>query len=97
MQQDELALLKKQAEEKVQPGYIHIKFGYSHEYVVPHKAGIALLDAFAQAEYYDTDDYSHPVINGIKESPEVKLISRERYIELKVAHLLGLNKQEETE
>lgn len=68
---------------------IHIKFGYSAEYVFPYDEGIQLMSMFKHAESVDTSDYAHPSIVPMKESPTIKIIAIEAYKEMKMTALIS--------
>lgn len=97
MNKTEINKLLKEAKAKVEPGYIKIRFGYGAEFVFPYKAGITVVEAFEQAEEMDNSDYDNKAIVPIKTSPEIKILTRSAYVEMKMTHLLGLNTQEKTE
>lgn len=69
---------------------VHIKFGYSAEYVFPYDEGIQLMSMFKHAESLDTSsDYDHPSIVPMKESPTIKIIAIEVYKEMKMTALIS--------
>ncbi len=95
MTKTELLKINNEAKAKTKSNYVKIEFGYSNAYILPFAAAIALLENMEFAELYNTDDYSNPVISPISKGPTIELLSRELYVELKVKHLLGVNKAEE--
>lgn len=68
---------------------VHIKFGYSAEYVFPYDEGIQLMSMFKHAESLDTSNFTHPSIVPMKESPAVKIIAIEVYKEMKMTALIS--------
>jgi len=97
MNKNERDVAVKEAKAAMQPGYIQIEFGYSTKYIFTHAAGIQVIEAFAKAEEVDGSDYKHPAIIPIASGPTITVLPREKYINMKVTHLLGLNKDEDDE
>lgn len=96
MTKAEIAKLEKEARASVKPGHIIFKFGYGHKIVVPHAAGLQILEALAQAEVIKDDDYENKAILPMEKGPEILLLSHSAYLEKKMYHLLGLHETEET-
>lgn len=75
--------------------YFIIKLEYNEFLVLPHKAGLAFLDAVGQGEVLRTP-YSDPHrIEPIhKDRFEISLLSAEHYEAYKIAALLGISHTE---
>jgi len=64
------------------------------ELVFPHKAGLDLLAAFANAERFDGWSSSRRIVAIESRSIESKLLSRKEYEQYKMAALLNISFQE---
>lgn len=67
---------------------VHV--GYSNSYVFPYEDGIKFLSALKSAETYNNSDYDHHRIEPINDRFEVDIIDEDRYVELKINHILGV-------
>ena len=75
---------------KQEPGLFLVSFGWSANFLMPHKAAVQILDALALAEKYE-DDYRCPKITPMdKESIRITPFSREDYLKIKTAGLLQI-------
>lgn len=75
--------------------YAKVSFGYSTIYVLPYEEGIALMSHFREAEQLDSSSYDNLKIIPMDKGPELSIMSREEYTELKMKALL-LEEPEET-
>jgi len=72
--------------------YMAIEFDYNSKTIVmPHKDGVALLAALGKAEKLMNEYSKKPVINNDKIKFETTIYTKDKYIEFKMNHLLGLN------
>lgn len=67
---------------------VKITFGYSNKYIFPYDQGIALMGCFKNAEEWDSSDHNNPTIKPLESSPEMTIISKEHYQEMKMRELL---------
>ena len=75
--------------------YLIVELSYNFKIVVPLQEGLDAVDLFQRAEEYDTSDYKNITIGPAKERDfAVKLLSADKYKELKMAHTL-LQKSED--
>ena len=88
------ALTKKELEAAIKV-YAKVKFNYNCTYIMPYEEGIALMSHFAEAEEYDESDYNNHKIIPMKHSPELSILSRDEYTELKMKNLLLPSDDEE--
>lgn len=96
----EIKKLEKEAKEKAGPHFVLFKFGYHQTYVLPYEQGLMMMQALESYEVRDSTDYENPVIRSSKpsdDSPEISLISKESYLQMKMAHLLGMHLPAEPE
>lgn len=70
--------------------YMVMSFNYTHM-IVPFKAGLQILTAMADAELYDKYEQTITVVN--KDTISAVPMSRDEYVKIKMAQLLGTNKQ----
>ena len=69
--------------------YLIVELSYSKTIVVPLQEGLIAVELFQQAEEYDTSDYNNVTIGPPTEKDfNVKLLSADKYKELKMAHIL---------
>ena len=76
--------------QKVRENYLVIKFGYDHKMVLPHAAGLALMQALNQAESllsgYSAPTRISPMDRDIFSASQM---SWEEYEQIKIAALLN--------
>ena len=87
--------VKKVRAEKPKENFMTLEFNYDHKFVLPHKDGVALLAAFANAERL-VDRYNEkPRIEGVdRDSVIARQFSASEYELYKVAALLNLSPSE---
>ena len=80
---------------KVEPGYLAIKIPYK-TLLVTHDKGAAIIGLLAEAELVTGLDYGDTEIENISQdsSVETKLVSRQQYLDIKMAALLGVTYKE---
>ncbi len=77
--------------------FIEIQFGYSNKYVLPHSDGIKFMEALRNAEQKITCPsgiYAEYIIVPIDDKPTSQIISQKEYLDMKMAHLLGVTVKE---
>ena len=82
--------LKKVNTKPIADNYMIINFGYGNGYILPHKQGLTILDALNYGEIFEeryNEDCKIEPLNKGKVS--VNLFSRQEYVEIKMAKLLG--------
>ena len=75
--------------------FLLVQLSYSTKVLLPYTQGIELLQALAKAEML-TDEYSAaPTITAInQDTMSVRIYSRQEYEHVKMAQLLGLDKEQ---
>lgn len=93
MTYDEAA--KKVRAEKPQENFVIMEFRYDAKFVLPHKAGVALLEAMANAELLK-DGYCEPrrIVELDRDSFSNRTMSRKEYDRFKIAALLNITPDE---
>lgn len=80
----------KEALKKRNSGYIHITIGYK-EFLLPHAAGIQMLQAMEHAEILDTSYGSTPYkVLPVQNEISFKPISDETYAAMKLSHFMNI-------
>jgi len=84
-----------EAKKPIEPGYMAIKMPYK-TVLVPHKEGVTIMQALASAELIEGVSYGDPSITQIAQdkSVETTLVSREMYLDIKMAELLNMKYKE---
>lgn len=85
----------KQKKDLINPpkNYLLVTFGYNQKYILPYEAGIKMMSCLEVCEAYNTDDYHNPKITPVDSSDgfDMKVMSQEEYLKLKMAHLLQID------
>lgn len=75
--------------------YVIVKLGYDDAYILPYEDGVKLLECLKHAERYIDKFGKDTAIEPIgPDGPKLKLMSREHYVDLKTAQLLGITVEE---
>jgi len=77
--------------------FMLIKFGYSTDYIVPHKEGVKIIQAMEHAELQSTSGgYDCHIIKPLTNSDVLtyRAISQKDYLDQKMAHLMGVTVKE---
>lgn len=87
--------LKKVRAEKPKENFMLLEFSYNNKIIVPHKDGVAVLNALVNAERYQ-DDYNKPrrVVEVERDQFRSTALSYAEYERLKLAALLNLTPEE---
>ena len=76
--------------------FMEVMFSYSN-LILPYEDGIKFMESLRNAEQKispDGGDYDDFIIVPIKEKPSTKPISQKEYLDMKMAHLLGVTVKE---
>ena len=85
----------KQVNAKKQPNLFIVELSYNRKLVLPHDAGIALINALKDAEVMNDDYGKDPLIGPLeKDSIRVSSLAHAHYEDIKVARLLNITLQE---
>lgn len=85
----------KQVNAKKQPNLFIVELSYNRKLVLPHDAGIALINALKDAEVMNDDYGKDPLIGPLeKDSIRVSSLAYAHYEDIKVAQLLNITLQE---
>lgn len=85
----------KQVNAKKQPNFFIVELSYNRKLVLPHDAGIALINALKDAEMMNDDYGKDPFIGPLdKDSIRVSSLAHAHYEDIKVARLLNITLQE---
>jgi hypothetical protein len=85
----------KQVNAKKQPNLFIVELSYNRKLVLPHDAGIALINALKDAEVMNDDYGKDPLIGPLeKDSIRVSSLAHAHYEDIKVAQLLNITLQE---
>lgn len=87
--------IKKVKAEKLQENYMVLEFSYNNKYLLPHKDGVAILAALANAEKL-SDSYGDPkrITEIERESVTTRFMSHAEYTRFKLAGLLHIQPDE---
>lgn len=86
---------KKVRDEKPKENFMVIEFGYENKFLLPHKHGVAVLDAMANAERLQ-EGYGEPkrILELPRDAVISRLMSSQEYARFKIAALLNVTPEE---
>jgi hypothetical protein len=85
----------KKVNEQIKPNFFIVELSYNRKLVLPHDAGIALINALKDAEVMNDDYGKDPFIGPLeKDSIRVSSLAHAHYEDIKVARLLNISLQE---
>lgn len=77
------------------PNYFIVELSYNRKLVLPHDAGVALINALKDAELMHDDYGKDPRIEPLdKDSIRVSSLAHAHYEDIKVANLMGITLQD---
>lgn len=80
---------------KPKDNFMLFEFAYDRKFLVPYKAGIALMEGLAQAERLQNGYSDLPrIMPLVAEDIQVRAFSHAEYEKYKIAGLLGLTKDQ---
>lgn len=84
--------LKQVQAKKVKENYFLIEVSYDKKFILPHKAGVAFIEALSSAEQLK-DPYKEPhsIIPLDRDAFTVRHFSQDEYEQYKIATLLGMS------
>lgn len=86
----ELKEFHKEATKKRNSGYTRISIGYK-EFLLPHAAGVQVLQAMEHAEILDSGYSSQPYkVLPLHDEVKFQPISEETYTAMKLSHFMGI-------
>ena len=87
--------LKKVSQKTSKENYMLVNWGYENKIIVPHKDGITLMAALANAEQLnDPYNKTHSITELEKDKIKITTLSHEEYVRYKVAALLNMTLDE---
>lgn len=87
--------LKTVEQSKTQSNFMTMEFSYNLMIVLPHKAGLAIIEALNQAEVYDTNYSRDSTISPLEQKHfKANFLPISEYRQIKMAALLGITVQE---
>lgn len=83
--------LKKVSQKTNKENYLLLTLGYDNKILLPHKDGIALMAALANAEQFnDPYNKTHSITELDKDKIKIGTFSHEEYLRYKIAALLNM-------
>ena len=79
---------------KKKENFMVVRISYDNVWVLPHKEGMALIEALKTAERFDKDYEAQRIIPLNQDNLRINLLSAEEYERYKIAALLNITPDE---